>query len=80
MPFDAFFLSAAVYILCAAYAQAIPSAAPPMTSVGKCTYRYSLEKAIAKAITPNTFQCLYFEKYIAPAAAKDAAVCPEGNE
>lgn len=62
------------------YAAAKPKSAPVSTSVGKCTNRYTREKAIRKAasIAANAPVCLRNHK--TPAAAKDEMECPDGNE
>ena len=64
----------------ASHALAIPKTMPTNTSVGKCTYKYNLEKAINTAKTNTTNQYLAREKYNAAADAKAAPVWPEGKE
>ena len=80
MPKNLFFKNNLLYIFAAAKPLNIPSSIPAATSVGKCTYRYNLENAIAAATNTAGFHRLHFVKYIAETAANDAAECPDGNE
>mgnify|MGYP002465224970 CR=1 FL=1 len=59
---------------------AAPTSAPKSTSLGQWTYRYSREKAMATATASAGFQRGEPLAFRANTAAKDAAVCPEGNE
>lgn len=54
---------------------------PAITSVGKCTYKYSLENAINDAvIMANGVSGFNLQSKTENAAANDEEVCPDGNE
>ena len=76
----AMILSAFSTILAPAQPTAAPSSAPPSTSLGQWTYRYSREKAITSATARAGFHRGLPAVFRANTAAKDAAVWPEGND
>lgn len=53
---------------------------PPSTSLGKCTYRYSLENAISDAKTTAAYLNLFPENRRINAAINEESVCPDGKE
>lgn len=57
-----------------------PINAPAATSVGKCTYKYILEKAIRHARINAAMPAFLLYVKRTQAEANDAAACPDGNE
>jgi len=58
----------------------IPMNAPASTSVGKCTYKYNLEKAMTTARAAKRKRHRLFLSQRTDAQANETAACPEGKE
>ena len=58
----------------------IPITIPPKMSVGKCTYRYNLEKAIRAVIGITIIPHFFLYNVITVAAIVEDNACPDGNE
>ena len=54
--------------------------AAPITSLGKCTYRYSREKAISTAKGMAAYPNLRSAEVRIAAAMVEDRVCPDGKE
>ena len=57
-----------------------PTSIPTNTSEGLCTCKYILENEISTAKISAKYLYFAFFNSNTPAAAKDDAVCPDGNE
>ena len=57
-----------------------PRMIPPRISVGKCTKRYILEKAIRRAVTAENIPKIRLFLMITADDITEERVCPDGNE